>query len=214
MVFPVVMYGCENWTVKKAERWWIDAFELWCWRSLLRVPWTARRSNQSRGWDGWMASLTQWTWVWVNSRSWWRTGRPGVLACCDSWGHKESDTTEWLNWTELNWNLQKENMYKCRQDENIEKKSIRLNKRVRIVSIFSFYILVDNLYLLSVIHIRNFQSRHLLRLGAQKKKLRWSLYAFDLLRNCSQETRKKQDMDMKKWATDPSPSDPKGNSKE
>ena len=47
MVFPVVMYGCENWTVKKAERWRIDAFELWCWRRLLRVPWTARRSNQS-----------------------------------------------------------------------------------------------------------------------------------------------------------------------
>ena len=47
MVFPVVMYGCENWTVKKAECWRIDAFELWCWRRLLRVPWTARRSNQS-----------------------------------------------------------------------------------------------------------------------------------------------------------------------
>ena len=47
MVFPVVMYGCENWTVKKAERWRIDAFELWCWRRLLRIPWTARRSNQS-----------------------------------------------------------------------------------------------------------------------------------------------------------------------
>ena len=47
MVFPVVMYGCENWTVKKAEHWRIDAFELWCWRRLLRVPWTARRSNQS-----------------------------------------------------------------------------------------------------------------------------------------------------------------------
>ena len=47
MVFPVVMYGCENWTVKKAERRRIDAFELWCWRRLLRVPWTARRSNQS-----------------------------------------------------------------------------------------------------------------------------------------------------------------------
>ena len=46
MVFPVVMYGCENWTVKKAERQRIDAFELWCWRRLLRVPWTARRSNQ------------------------------------------------------------------------------------------------------------------------------------------------------------------------
>jgi len=47
MVFPVVMYGCENWTVKKAEHWRIDAFELWCWRRLLRVPWSARRSSQS-----------------------------------------------------------------------------------------------------------------------------------------------------------------------
>ena len=91
----------------------IDAFELWCWRRLLRAPWTARRSNQSilneisseysleelthwkrpwcwerlkaegkgddRGWDSWMASPTRWTWVWVGSRSWWWTGRPGVL---------------------------------------------------------------------------------------------------------------------------------------
>ena len=47
MVFPVVMYGCESWTLKKAEHWRIDAFELWCWRRLLRVPWTARTSNQS-----------------------------------------------------------------------------------------------------------------------------------------------------------------------
>ena len=128
-VFPVVMYGCESWTIKQAEHSRTDAFELWCWRRLLRVPWTARRSNQSilkevspgcsleglmlklkfqyfghliwradsferswcwerlkgggegddRGWDGWMASLTQWTWVWVGSRSLWWTGRPGVL---------------------------------------------------------------------------------------------------------------------------------------
>ena len=47
MVFPVVMYGCESWTIKKAEHWRIDAFEVWCWRRLLRVPWTARRANQS-----------------------------------------------------------------------------------------------------------------------------------------------------------------------
>ena len=47
MIFPVVMYGCESWTIKKAEHWRMDAFELWCWRRLLRVPWTARRSNQS-----------------------------------------------------------------------------------------------------------------------------------------------------------------------
>ena len=141
MVFPVVMYGCESWTIKKAERRRIDAFELWCWRRLLRVPWTPRRSSQSilkeispgcsleglilklklqyfghlmwradwlkrpwcwerlwaggegddRGWDGWMASSTQWTWVWVNSRSWWWKGRPDMLR---SMGLKESDTTE------------------------------------------------------------------------------------------------------------------------
>ena len=53
MVFPVVMYGCESWTVKKAERRRIDAYELWCWRRLLRVPWTARRSNQSEGDQPW-----------------------------------------------------------------------------------------------------------------------------------------------------------------
>ena len=47
VVFPVVMHGCESWTIKKAEHWRMDAFELWCWRRLLRVPWTARRSNQS-----------------------------------------------------------------------------------------------------------------------------------------------------------------------
>ena len=120
MVFPVVMYGCECWPVKKAECRKIDAVELWCWRRLLRVLWPARRSNQSilkeinpkysleglmlklklqyfghlmqradslekdwcwerlkaggegydRGWGGWMASPTQWTWVWASSVSW------------------------------------------------------------------------------------------------------------------------------------------------
>ena len=129
MVFQVVMYGCESWTIKKAECWRIDACELWCWGRLLRVPWTTRKSNQSilkeispeyslerlswswnannlaiwreelthwkrfwmqerlkaegegayREWDGWMASLTQWTWMWASSRSWWCTGKPGVL---------------------------------------------------------------------------------------------------------------------------------------
>ena len=142
------MYGCDSWTIKKAQHRRIDAFELWCWRRLLRVSWTARKSNQSilkeispeycleglmlkpetpilwpceelthrkrpwcwerlkvggkrddRGWDGWMASLTQWTWVWVSSGSWWWTGKPGVL---QSWGCKESDMTGQLNWTELN----------------------------------------------------------------------------------------------------------------
>ena len=65
MVFPVVMYGCESWSIKKAEHWRIDAFELWCWRRLLRVPWTARRSNQSIlkeispgcSWEGLMLKL-------------------------------------------------------------------------------------------------------------------------------------------------------------
>ena len=64
-------------------------------------PWCSERlraggEGDDRGWDGWMASLTQWTWVWVDSGSWWWTGR---LVCCGSWGRKELDTTEWLNWT-------------------------------------------------------------------------------------------------------------------
>ena len=129
MVFPVVMCKCDSWTIKKAEHWRTDAFELWCQWRLLRVPWTARRSNQSilkeisleysleglmlklklqyfgylirrtnsfkrpwcwerskvggegddRGWDGWTASLTRWTWVCVGCRSWWWTGKPGRL---------------------------------------------------------------------------------------------------------------------------------------
>ena len=152
MVFPVVTYGCESW---KAECRRIDAFELWCWRRLLRVPWTTGRSNQSilkeispeyslegwcwsrnssilatwceelthlkspwswerlkmggdgddRGWDGWMASSTQWAWVWVNSGSWWWTGRPGVLQSKGSQrvGH------DWV--TELNWKTHGEFCY-------------------------------------------------------------------------------------------------------
>ena len=149
MFFPVVMYGCERWTVKKAEHWRIDAFELWCWIRFLRVPWTARRSKQSilkeispgcslkdwcwswnsntlatwceelthlkrswcweglgaggegddRGWDGWMASPTQWTWVWVNSGSWWWTGRPGVLSFMGMQRVRQDWVTK-LNWTE------------------------------------------------------------------------------------------------------------------
>ena len=152
MVFPVVLYGCESWTVKKAEHQRIDAFELWCWRRLLRVPCTARRSNQSilkissgcsleglmvklklqyfghlmwradslektlmlgkiegrrrRGWQdemteddrGWVASPTQWTWVWVDSRNWWWTGRPGVLRFMESQRVGHDWATE-LNWT-------------------------------------------------------------------------------------------------------------------
>ena len=146
MVFPVVMYGCESWTVKKAEHWIIDAFELWCWRRLLRVPWTARRSNQSIlkispgcSLEGLMLKLKLQYFVHLMQRvdslekdseagrdwgqeekgttedemaGWhhWFDGHefgwtPGVgdgqggLAC-NSWGHKESDTTEWLNWTD------------------------------------------------------------------------------------------------------------------
>ena len=148
MVFPVVMYGWESWTIKNAERWRIDAFELWCWRRLMTVPWTARRSTQSilkeispeysleglmlklklwyfghlmwrtdslektlmlekiegrrkegddRGWDGWMLSPKRWTWVWVNPRSWWWSGKPGVLQSMglQRVGH------DWA--TELNW---------------------------------------------------------------------------------------------------------------
>ena len=149
MVFPVVIYGCESWTIKKAEHKRTDAFELWCWRRLLRAPWTTRRSKQSiieeispeysleglmlklkvqyfghllqktdslekmlmlgkikgrgegddREWNGWMSSLTRWTWVWASSGSWWWIGRPGVLQSMGSWrvGH------DWA--TDLNWTL-------------------------------------------------------------------------------------------------------------
>ena len=135
--------------MKKAECWRIDAFELWRWRRLLRVPWTARRSNQSilketrpgysleglmlrlklqyfghlckelthwkrlwcweglgaggegdnRGWDGWMASPTWCTWVWVNTGNWWWTGRPGVLQFMGSQRVRHDWATE-LNWAD------------------------------------------------------------------------------------------------------------------
>ena len=141
MIFPVVMYGCESWTIKKSEHWRIDGFQLWCCNRLLKVPWTARRSNQSilkeinteysleglmlklklqyfgylmqrtdslekilmlgkivgRGWDGWMASLSRWTWVWASSGSWWWTGKPGVLQSTGS-----QSRTRLSNWTD-NW---------------------------------------------------------------------------------------------------------------
>ena len=74
---------------------WIIWKKPWCWERL-----KVEGKGDNRGWDGWMASPTQWTWVWVDSGSWWWTG----LACCSSWGHKELNTTGWLNWTELNWN--------------------------------------------------------------------------------------------------------------
>ena len=149
MVFPVVMYGCESWTVKKAEHRIIDAFELWCWRRLLRVPWTARRSNQSIlkeispgcSLEGMMLQLKlqyfghlmrradslektmmlggiggrrkrgrqRMRWLdgitdSMDGESEWTPGvgdGQGGLACWDSWGRKESDTTERLNWTIL-----------------------------------------------------------------------------------------------------------------
>ena len=74
-----------------AKSWLIG--RLWCWEGL-----GAGGEGDDRGWDGWMTSLTQWTWVWVNSGSWWWTGRPGMLQFM--W-LQESDTTEWLNWIEL-----------------------------------------------------------------------------------------------------------------
>ena len=117
MVFPVVVYGCESWTVKKAEHQIIDAFELWCWRRVLRVPWTARRSNQfilkeiSPGCslDRLMLKLKrqyfshlmrranslETTLMLVKRESGRR--RQGGLMCCSPWGRKESDKTEQLN---------------------------------------------------------------------------------------------------------------------
>ena len=135
------MYVCKSWTMKKAECWWIDAFELWCWRRQdLESPLDYRKNklvhskgNQSwisvgrtdteaetpilwppdvenwltgcweekegddRGWDGWMASPTPWTWVWVNSGSWWWTGRPGHAAIHGV----AKNRTRLSDWTEL-----------------------------------------------------------------------------------------------------------------
>ena len=143
MVFPVVMYGCESWTVKKAEHRRIDAFELCCWRRLLRVPWTARKSKDFFGRNAakaetpvlWPPHVKSWL-IGKDSvagRDWGQEEKgmtddemarwhhrldgcefewtPGVgdgqggLVCCDSWGRKESDTTEQLNWTELKYTL-------------------------------------------------------------------------------------------------------------
>ena len=87
---------CWSWNSNILATWCKELFHLkrpWCWERL-----KAGGEGDDRGWDGWMASPTQWTWVWVNSRSWWWTGRPGVPH--GSWDHKESDTTKRLNWTE------------------------------------------------------------------------------------------------------------------
>ena len=148
MVFPVIMYGCESWTGKKAERRRIDAFELWCWRRLLSpldckeiqpdhskrdqswmfigrtdveaetpILWPpdvkswlpGKDPDAGRDWGqeekgttedemaGWHHRLDGREFEWTPGVG----GGQGGLACCDSWGHKESDTTEWLNWTEL-----------------------------------------------------------------------------------------------------------------
>ena len=84
MVFPVVMYGCESWTVKKAERRKVEAFQLWCWRRLLRVPWTARRSNQS------VHPKADQSWVFIGRTD----DGQGGLTCYNSWVRRESDMTE------------------------------------------------------------------------------------------------------------------------
>ena len=148
MIFPVVTYGCESWTIKKAEHRRIDVFELWCWRRLLRVPRMTRRSNQSilkeispvysleglvlklklqyfghlmRRADSFEDSDARKDWRWqekgttedemagwhhqLNGHVFELTPEvddgQGGLACCSSWGHKESDKTERLNWPEL-----------------------------------------------------------------------------------------------------------------
>ena len=116
MVFPVVTYGCESWTVKKAERWRIDAFELWCWRRLLRVPWIARRSNQSIlkeispgcSLEGLIAEAET-PILWPPHAKSWLIGKD--LDAGRDWGQEEKGTTEdemagwdhWLDGCESEW---------------------------------------------------------------------------------------------------------------
>ena len=93
MVFPIVMYGCESWTLKKAEHLRIDAFELWCWRRLLRVPWTARQSNHSILKESSAEySLEDWCWGW--------NANPLATWCFSLWGIKNWTWLCELNWTE------------------------------------------------------------------------------------------------------------------
>ena len=151
MVFPVIMYGCESWTIKQAEHWRIDAFDCgvgedsweflglrgdpispcyrrsvlsvhwkdWCWSwnsntlatwckdlTHWKRPWCWERlkaggEGDDRGWDGWMALLTLWTWVWVDSGSWWWTGRPGMLQFMGLQRVRHHWEAE-MNWTKLN----------------------------------------------------------------------------------------------------------------
>ena len=108
IVFPVVMYGCESWTMKKAESWRIDAFELWCWRRLLRVPWTARRSNQSILKEMFILGVhwKDWCWSWNSNTlaTWFKelTHLKRFVAGKD-WRQQEKGTTEdgmigWHHW--------------------------------------------------------------------------------------------------------------------
>ena len=100
---------CWSWNSNTLATWWKELTHLkrpWCWEGL------RAGGEEERGWNGWMASLTQWTWVWVNPRSWWWTGKPS-LACCNPQGPKESDTTEQLNWTELIVDLQSCVSFRC-----------------------------------------------------------------------------------------------------
>ena len=149
MVFPLVMCGCESWTIRKGEHWRIAGFKLWCWRRLLislglqgdptsqskrkwimniqwkdwcwswssnilatwceelthwKRPWCWKDWRQeeeegdNRGWDGWMALPSQWTWVWASSGSWWWTGKPGLLQSMGSQRVRHDWATK-LNWT-------------------------------------------------------------------------------------------------------------------
>ena len=116
MFFPVVLYGCESWTVKKAEHWRIDAFVLWCWRRLLRVPWTARRSNQSIlkeispecSLEGMMLKLKL-QYFWPPHVKSWLIGKDSDAG--RDWGQEEKGTTEdemagwhhWLSGREFEW---------------------------------------------------------------------------------------------------------------
>ena len=181
MVFPVVMYGCESWTIRKAEHWRIDAFELWCWRRLLRVPWTARTSNQSILKEITLNILWKdWCWSWCSNTlvTWCKEPAHWKRPCC--WerlreggeGCREDEMVGWHHWTSMDMSLSKlQQIVKDGETWNaavhgVTKSQAQLSDSTTTISIISC---VTKIFLLNFMpFLSNTNSLF---------KIRWSLYS-------------------------------------